>query len=296
MARAFWAPASDPENLCDLLPLPPTDFLGKEHPDTCRIYPLWIAYLVLETASTPICELEPAFDLAADGLQQGTLCGEGHAFLCTYYLKKGLLDRSQSLLDRALRQEPDNPWVRLAEAVAEAVFFQEAYFDDQKAIRILEDLSGQYPSFSLVGYLLGKAYVREEEFGKAGTAFDSLKDDAKGQIAFWRIRRALTSLDLAAEQSGEKAEALLALSRAFRSLKDYAMAQDLYRWILEEMPGRLEKEEQTAAFCELAGIYEKNGDKSSAYDAYRDALEIDPGSPAAREGIRGLLSSGQDRS
>ena len=84
-------------------------------------------------------------------------------------------------------------------------------------------------------------------------------------------------------------EAILALSRAFTALKDYPMAQDLYRWVLEEMPARLPKGETVAAHCELGRIYENRGDNSSAYDAYRNALEIDPDFAAAREGIKDLL-------
>ncbi|MGW8323387.1 MAG: hypothetical protein ACWGSD_17710, partial [Thermodesulfobacteriota bacterium] len=64
---------------------------AADAPDTCQIYPLWIAYLILETAPMPDCELEPTFSLAADALRRETLCGPGHALLCTYYLKKRLL-------------------------------------------------------------------------------------------------------------------------------------------------------------------------------------------------------------
>ncbi len=292
LVRAFWSPESDVRTACGLLPRPPTDPRDTGDQDACETYPAWISYLILETAPTPVCGLEPTFEFAADGLQKESLCGPGLAFLSAYYLKKGLLDRSQSFLDQALGQDPENPWVRLVEAV----FFEQAYYDDQKVIRILEDVGLQDPSFSLSRYVLGKAYVREEDYGKANTAFASLKEDAKGQIAFWRIRRALSSLETAADRGEEKAEALLALSRTFASLKDYTMAQDLYRWILDDMSERLPREEQRAAFCELGGIYEMKGDNSSAYNAYRSALEIDPEFPTARERIRVLMSSQSDRS
>ncbi len=286
IARAFWAPNSDPKTACDTLHLSQTELCETEDQGTCRIYPLWIAYLILETAPTPVCELEPTFSRAADALQSETLCAPGHAFLSAYYLKKGLLDRSQSFLDQALRQAPDDPWVKLVEAV----FYEQAYYDDRRAISILAGLSRQHPSFSLVGYILGKAYIREEEYREANAAFESLKEDATGQIAFWRIRRALSSLELIPPDQGvEKAEAILTLSRAFTALKDYTMAQDLYHLILEEIPDRLPKGERTAAYCELGRIYENRGDNSSAYDAYRNALEIDPEFPAAREGIKDLL-------
>lgn len=290
--RAFWTPTSEPKTTCDTLLLSQAELCDTEDQGTCRIYPLWIAYLILETAPTPVCDLQPTFSLAADALQRETLCGPGHAFLCAYYLKKGLLDRSQSFLDQALRQAPDDPWVKLVEAV----FHEQAYYDDQKEISILAGLSRQHPSFPLVGYVLGKAYIREEEYTKANAAFESLKEDTAGQIAFWRIRHALSSLEQTADQGEEKAEAILTLSRAFTALKDYTMAQDLYRWVLEEMPGKLPEEERMAAHCELGSIYKNRGDNSSAYNSYRNALEIDPKFPAAREGIKDLLPSDTDHS
>ncbi|MGW8323386.1 MAG: hypothetical protein ACWGSD_17705, partial [Thermodesulfobacteriota bacterium] len=201
-------------------------------------------------------------------------------------------DRSQSFLDQALHQAPDDPWVELVEAV----FYEQAYYDDQRAIGILAGLSRQHPSLSLAGYILGRAYIREEEYMEANAAFESLKEDVKGQIAFWRIRRALSSLEQTADHGEEKAEALLALSRAFSALKDYPMAQELYRWVLEEMPDRLPKRERMTAYCELGRIYENRCDKRSAYDSYRNALEIDPEFPAARAGIQDLLPDKVDHS
>jgi tetratricopeptide (TPR) repeat protein len=290
---AFWTATSDPKAPCDNLLRSQAELLKAEGADTCELYPLWIAYLILETALTPACDLEPTFSLAAEALQREALCGPGHAFLCAYYLKKGLLDRSQSFLDQALRKAPDDPWVRLVEAV----FYEQGYYDDQRAISILADLNRQDPSFSLAGYILGKAHIRQEEYSEANAAFESLKKDARGQIAFWRIRRALSSLELIPpDQAEEKAEALLTLSRAFTALRDYPMAQDLYRWVLEEMPGGLPKAERMAAYCELGRIYEDRGESSSAYDAYRNALEIDPEYLPARLGIQALLPDQVDRS
>ena len=292
VARAFWTLPSDPKAVCDMLLDSQAELHETEDRDACRIYPLWIAYLILETAPMPDCKVEPTFSLAADALQRETLCGPGHAFLCTYYLKKGLLDRSQSFLDQALSRAPEDPWVKLVEAV----FYEQAYYDDQRAIHILDGLSRQHPSFSLAGYTLGKAYIRDERYGEANAAFESLKEGAKGQIAFWRIRRALSSIEPKEDQGVEKAEAILALSRAFASLLDYPMSQDLYRWVLEEMPDRLTERERMAAYCELGGIYKKRGDNSSAYDAFRNALEIDPDLPIAREGIKGILPGRPDHS
>jgi cytochrome c-type biogenesis protein CcmH/NrfG len=229
--------------------------------------------------------LEQPFLIARDAIQQGNLCGPGHAFLSIYYLRKRLLERSQQYLDEALRVAPDDPWVKLTEAA----FYEAVTYDDQKAIHILVELNQRDPSFPLARYLLGKTYIREEEFGKANTSFQSLKEDIKGQVAFWRIRRALSSLEQAGDESVAKAEGLLALSRAFTALRDYPMAQHLYRWILEEMPGRLPKKDLVAAYCELGRIYKRGGDSNSAYDSYRNALEIDPDFPDARDGIRSLL-------
>jgi len=286
VAQAFWAPAaSDTKDACTVLLQSQAALLHKAGEDNCEIYPLWITWLVLETSSTSVCDLEPAFLLATDALQGNTLCGPGHAFLSAYYLEKGLLERSQSFLDEARRRTPNDPWVRLVEAS----FCADAYCDDRKAIQILEELNHRHPSFALARYLLGKAYIREEDYRKASAYFEALKEDAKGQAAFWRIRRALSSLEEAAHESVAKAEGLLALSRSFAALKDYPMAEHIYRWVLDEMPGRLPKQERTAACCELARIYQAKGDHGSAYESYRSALEIDPGFQAARDGIRDLL-------
>ena len=198
----------------------------------------------------------------------------------------GLQERSQSYLEEALRLAPDDPWVKLVEAV----FYEEVTYDDQKVIHILEELNERHPSFPLACYLLGKTYIREEEYGKANTSFQSLREDFKGQVAFWRLRRALSALEQAPEKSVAKAEALLAMGRSFTALRDYPMARHLYHWILEEMPGGLPNRERVAAYCELGRIYEKGGDGNSAYDSYRNALEIDPEFPDAREAIRNLFS------
>ncbi len=292
LMRAFWSSGSHVRDACERLPPPPAGPRETGDENVCGIYPAWITYLVLETTPTPVCALEPTFTAAAEDLQNGTLCAPGYAFLSFYYLEKGLLDRSQSFLDQALEQDRDDPWVRLAEAV----FYEQAYYDDRKAIHILEGVKTEHPSFSLARYVLGRGLVREEAYGRANAAFASLKEETKGQIAFWRIRRALSALETGADPGEEKAEALLALSRSFTSLKDYTMAQDLYRWILDDMQESLPREEQRAAFCELGGLYETKGDKSSAYDAYRSALEIDPDFPPARDRIQGLLSSQPDSS
>jgi predicted Zn finger-like uncharacterized protein len=287
VARAYWTSPSSRRPLCEALRVPQSELLQGEDQDLCQIYPLWIEYLVLETGPVPNCDPESAFSLASNSLQLESLCGPGHAFLSAYYLRKGLLERSQSFLDQALGQTPDDPWVRLVEALV----YERAYFDDGKAIPILEDLCRERPTFSVAQYLLGRAYIRGEAYRQANSVFESLKEEAKGQVAFWRIRRALTSLEQAPHQSVEQAESLLALSRSFTTLEDDPMAQDLYCRVLEEMQTRLPEGERSSAYCELAKIYERRGDPSSAYEAYRSALEIDPGCPAARQGIRDLLPS-----
>jgi tetratricopeptide (TPR) repeat protein len=135
-------------------------------------------------------------------------------------------------------------------------------------------------------------YIRGEEYGKGNASFQSLKEDVKGQVAFWRIRRALSSLEDTSDPSEEKAANLLAMSRAFTSLRDFPMAEYLHRWVLRDMADELPKKEQTAAYCELGQLYETRGDRRSAYDAYRDALEIDPEFHDARERL-GHLFPGQ---
>ena len=227
VAQAFWDPdAKDP---CAELLSSQQELLNEPGQDTCRIYPLWITYLVLGTASTPDCDLEPAFHRATDAMQENTLCGPGYAFMSAYYLDKRVIERSQSLMDEAQRLAPESPWVKLVEAL----LYERAYYDDQKGIDILDKLTRQQPSFSLARYLLAKAYIREEDYEKANENFEALKEDVRGQVAFWRIRRTLSVLEEAPEQSVEKAEALLAMSRAFTVLRDYPMAEHLYRHLLE---------------------------------------------------------------
>jgi tetratricopeptide (TPR) repeat protein len=215
------------------------------------------------------------------------LCGAGHAFLAAYYLEKGLLERSQAFLDEALRLAPHDPWVKLVEALV----YERAYDNDDKAILILEDLSRKSPSIPLARYLLGEAYIRGAKYRAAAAAFAARKGDKKGRIAFWRIRRALAVLERTADRGAGKAEALLALSRSFSTLKDYPMAKDLYLRVLEETPDGLPKADRIAAYCELARIYEQQGDNNSAYQAYRHAFNLNPESPAAREGIGAVLPS-----
>jgi cytochrome c-type biogenesis protein CcmH/NrfG len=259
--------------------------LDEDEPDPCRLYHLWITYLILETAPKPACQVEPTFVRATDAIQSNALCPPGYAFLSAYYLDRRLIERSQSFLDEALRLAPDDTWVKLVEAV----FHEEAYYDDPKAIQVLEELTQKHPSFPLAHYLLGRLYIRREDYGKGNASFQSLKKDVKGQVAFWRIRRGLSSLEKTGDSGQEKAENLLAMSRAFTTLKDFPMAEHLYRWILREMPDRLAKEEQLAAYCELGQLYETRGDRRSAYDAYRDALDIDPEFQDAHERIRHLF-------
>jgi predicted Zn finger-like uncharacterized protein len=286
IALAFWSPThSDAKDPCEVMRRSEQTLLETRDQDPCQLYPLWITYLILETAPTPACQVEPTFVRAMDAIQSNTLCGPGYAFLSEYYLDRRLIERAQSFLDEALRLAPNDPWVKLVEAV----LHEEAYFEDPKAIQILEELRQQYPSFPLAHYLLGRLYIRREDFGKGNASFQSLKEDVKGQVAFWRIRRALSSLEKAGDSNQEKAESLLAMSRAFTTLKDFPMAEHLYRWVLREMPDSLPKKEQLAAYCELGQLYEARGDRRSAYDAYRDALDIDPEFQDARERIGRLF-------
>ena len=286
VAHAFWAPAtSEAAHLCEVLPRPPNAQPATKDEDSCQLYPPWITYLVLENAQAPVCELEPAFVHAMSAIEHPTPCGPGYAFLTAYYLKMNVLERAHSFLEEALRLEPDDPWVRLVEAV----FYERAQGENQKALNLLEKLHQEYPAFLVAGYLLAKTHIRQEDYRRANEIFQSRKEDIKGQVAFWRIRRALSSLENAPDHSVEKAEGLLAMSRAFATLKDYPMAEHLYRWVLEEIPGKLPKGERMAAYCELGRIYETRGEKSKAYDSYRSAIEIDPAFPDALEGIGHIL-------
>jgi len=293
IAQAFWSPThSQAKDPCEVLCRFQQTLLETEDQDPCQLYPLWITYLILETAPKPACPVEPTFARAMAAVQGNTLCAPGYAFLSEYYLDRRLIERSQSFLDEALRLAPNDPWVKLVEAV----FYEEAYYDDRKAIQILEELNREHPSSPLASYLLAKIYIRGEDYGKGNASFQSLKEDAKGQIAFWRIRRALSSLEKTGDLSEEKAESLLAMSRAFTTLEDFPMAEHLYRWVLRDMPDKLPKEEQTAAYCELGQLYETRGDRRSAYDAYRDALDIDPEFHDARERIGHLFPSQENQS
>ncbi len=286
-ARAFWAAAIHPADPCGKLFRVQADLRGTGEEDPCAIYPLWITCLVLRTGSMLGCDLEPAFGLASEGLAAKALCGPGHAFLAAYYLEKRVLDRSQSFLDEALRLAPHDPWVKLVEAVV----YERAYDDDEKAIPILKELSGRFPSIPLARYLLGEAYIRGGKYRDAGATFATLQGKVEGRAPFWRIRRALFALEGATAHSTVQAKALLALSRSFRALEDYPMARDLYLRVLDGMPGSLPERDRIAAYCELGRIYEQQGDNSSAYQAYRSAFELNPEFPAARKGIRAVLPS-----
>ncbi len=71
----------------------------KQADDPDSLYAHWIAYLSLETSSSPACELETAFGIATQAIGKHQLCGRGYAFLSAYYSYKRVLDRSRSFLE-----------------------------------------------------------------------------------------------------------------------------------------------------------------------------------------------------
>jgi hypothetical protein len=53
----------------------------KQADDPGSLYTPWIAYLSLETSSSPTCDLEAAFGTATDAIAKRKLCSRGYAFL-----------------------------------------------------------------------------------------------------------------------------------------------------------------------------------------------------------------------
>ena len=286
MSLAFWSYGSaDSTDPCAILSQLEEDALVSDDQDFCQVYPKWIAYLVLEAATKPACEVEPTFGIAKEAVKDNSLCGEGYAFLSAYYIHKKIIGQSHEFLEKALEASPDSPWVKLVEAL----FYEKIRNDRGKALSSLKELNKQVPGFSLARYLLAKTYIKREEYKMADTVFMFLQEEYAEQDAFGRIQKALASIDGAPYYSTVKAQGLLSLSRDFAELKDRPMAEHLCRKVLEEMSGRLPENDRKAAYCELGRIYESRGDKSSAYDSYRNALKIDPQFQDARERLDRLL-------
>ena len=258
----------------------------------CSLYSSWIAYLILETSSKPACNLEEVFGMASAAIRTGKLCGSGHAFLSAYYSYKKLVDRSRSFLEQALHLSPNDPWVKLVEAVVHERDFR----DSEKAIRMLKSLLREKGSFSLAQYQLAKLYIAKDKFAKARDLFLLLEQAFPEQPGFMRIQKSLASIEDAPYYSADMARGLLKISRALSDLMDYPLAGQLYGRVLEEMPGTLGRAERKSAFYELGRISEITGDKETAYTCYRNALRIDPFYRDARERMGSILKAGAQSS
>jgi len=259
--------------------------LQEKKPNPCRIYPLWIAYLSLETTAMPACLLEPAFRNATEAIQKKTICSSGYAFLAAYYIHKRIMDRSESFLNEALHLSKNDPWVN----IVEGIFYQRIYQDQERAATTFRTIIKQNPDFPLAWYLLGRLYIKSEEYEKANSMFLLLQKNFPQQGAFYQIQKALSSLHGVAYFSKEKAQGLLEISKAFTALKNYHIAEQLSQKVLTEMKNLLPGKTQTLAFYELGRIYELKQDKDRAYASYLNALQIDPRFKAARDRISHLM-------
>lgn len=270
---------------CEYLAQRSDDARLKQTNDPGSLYALWIAYLILETSSSPTCDLDPAFTTATDAIAKHKLCGRGYAFLSAYYSYKRVLDRSRSFLEEALQASPKDPWVKLVEGVVHGRDLR----DNEKAARILNDLLLKEPSFALAQYHLAKIYLKEEEYGKAKDLFSRLEKAFPQQQGFESIRESLASIEHVPYYSAEKAKGLLKVSRALSGLMDYPLAGQLCRTVLEDMHGTLPRADKKSAFYDLGRISEITGDKDTAFACYQNALRIDPFYRDARERIGSIL-------
>jgi len=257
----------------------------KKASDPCSLYSPWIAYLILESSSKPVCNLEAVFGTATEAIRKRKLCGCGYAFLTAYYSYKKVLDRSRSFLEQALQLSPDDPWVRLVEAVVHERDFR----DSEKAIRMLNSLLREKGSFSLAQYQLAKLYIAKEKYGKAHDLFLLLEQAFPEQPGFMRVQKSLASIEDVPYYSADMARGLLKVSRALSDLMDYPLAGQIYRKVLEEMPGTLARAEQKSALYDLGRISEITGDTETAYNCYQKALRIDPFYRDARERMGSIL-------
>jgi tetratricopeptide (TPR) repeat protein len=284
--RSMWpfSPVGKQKN-CDTLVQLGTQARPEQANDPGGPYAPWIAYLSLETSPSPACKLETAFGIATDAIAKGKLCGRGYAFLSAYYSYKRVLDRSRSFLEEALQASPKDPWVRLVEGVVH----ERDLRDNKGAVQILNDLLRKEPGFALAQYHLAKIYLKMDEYGKAKDIFQRLEKAFPRQHGFLRIREALGDIEHVPYYSAERAKGLLKVSRTLSDLMDYPLAGQLYRTVLEDMPGMLPKAEKKSAFYDLGRISEITGDKETAFACYQNALRIDPFYRDARERIGSIL-------
>jgi tetratricopeptide (TPR) repeat protein len=258
---------------------------AKQADDPDSLYAPWIAYLTLETSSSPACDLETAFRISTDTIAKRKLCSRGYAFLAAYYSYKRVLDRSRSFLEEALQASPKDPWVRLVEGVVH----ERDLRDNEEAVRILSDLLREEPSFALAQYHLARIYLKEEEYGKAKDLFSRLEKAFPRQQGFMKIRESLAVIEHVPYYSVERAKGLLEVSRALSGMMDYPLAGHLCRTVLEDMPDTLPRAEKKSAFYDLGRISEITGDRETAFACYQNALRIDPFYRDARERIGSIL-------
>jgi len=276
---------ADPDATCkDLLDLQ-RELEGKG-PASCAVYPPWIAHLAtqLSPGDPSACNGDAPYRLAVGEIREGGLCPWGNAYLAAYYAHKRIADRSLAFLQEAIRLAPQDPWVRLAEVL----YYQNALQDPETAQQILHELIGTPPVSALSRYLLACGYIRKGDYRQAGTIFDPVARSYPDRPAFQRIQAALDSAQSAPYRSAARAGAMLELALTFSTLKDHAMAEELYREVLREIPDRMSAEEKRTAHLELGRIQEMHGDKLKASASYRNALRVDPRSQEAQQRLRTL--------
>jgi len=263
--------------------------LEKKDPDSCSVYPPWIAYLAVENSTRPssACNAEAPYNTAVRGIREGALCAWGNAYLAAYYAHKKIADRSLSFLQDAIHQAPLDPWVR----IAEALYYQRVLQDRETAEEILHGLIEEPPVSALSCYLLACLFIRNGEYQQASRVFEPLVRSFPGQPQFRRIRDALSSAQQAPYHSAGRARGMLDLGRAFAAMNDYGMTEELCREVLQEMPDRLTLEEKKTAYLELGRIQEIQGNKRKASASYHSALRLDPQFSEAKQRIRTLHSN-----
>jgi len=225
-------------------------------------------------------------------LRQGNLCARGKAFLSAYYSERKIADRSLFFLEDAKSVAPRDPWVRMAEVL----YHQKALLDKKKAEELLNRLVDHPVVSSLCRYLLACMHLRQGEYENAGRLWEPLVQTFPAQENFRRVRDTISLMKESSYFSAEMAGGMMALGRAFMALKDYGMAEGLYREVLRKTPDRLSVEEKKIAYMDLGRILEMKGDKREASIAYRSALRLDPASVEARERLLALSPDGAEPS
>ena len=279
---------SGPEETCRQLVDLQRELEGKD-PGSCAVYPPWIAYLA--TQHTPglssACNGDAPYRLAVRGIREGNSCPWGDAYLAAYYASRKIADRSFSFLQEAIRRSPQDPWVRLAEVL----YYQKALQASDTARDILYELIRAPAVSELSRYMLACEYVRKGDYGRAGEVFELLALTFTERPAFQRIRTFLALTQSAPSGSTARAATMLELGLIFSTLKEYAMAAELYQQVLREVPDRLSTEEKGIAYLELGRILELQGDKVKASASYRNALRVNPRSAEAHQRLRALTGN-----